>query len=401
MAAVAVVFGNWHYDRYKPLPSCHKDAEDISKGLGSGQFPREAIWVYYDADRNTILQAINRLSEAVRRGARFIWIHFSGHGIWHDDLYFVPSDARYFEAYISVSAILESLSKHETERCLHVITWDCCQTVLDHEDVPSSRSCRGKKGGKLEDLLRKINSFSQSASGHEIVVFCAGEQYCAVPDREDPTRSNPFSENVAKCLHLQNCKLGFFISEVTRMVQEETNGRQKTMVRHTSPGGYDDIITAATQADEICYSDHIKQDLERKGRGGQILLALHYLKRLSSPQDSDRFLIVCDGTIACGKTTFLDGLSRSQNMPGIQVFREPVAKHEKNSWWPFLKDFSHVKSAHTVIQLENVVLPASPRHRHEPKHTYHYGEEFFFLRACVLQGFALFGDIAKEFLGTL
>lgn len=253
--AVAAVIGIRHYDRHKPLPSCHKDAEEISKGLRSGQFPGEATEVYYDADRTTILQAINRLSEAVRSGARFTWFHFSGHGIWYqDDLHLVPSDSRYFEANVPFSSILESLSKHETQGCLHIITLDCCQTLRDHTDVSSSTSCRGKMGGKRGELWKRIYSFSPSASRHEVVVFFACEKCCAVPDREDPTRSNPFSENVAKQLHLPNCKLGYFIGEVTQTVTQETNKCQVPTLCHLGPGpkSSDRIITTATQADEVC-----------------------------------------------------------------------------------------------------------------------------------------------------
>ena len=200
--AVAAVIGIRHYDRHRSLPSCHKDAEEICKGLRSGQFPGEAAKVYYDADRTTILQAINRLSEAVRSGARFTWFHYSGHGIWYqDDLHLVPSDSRYFEANVPFSSILESLSKHETQGCVHIITLDCCQTLPERENV--HRGVRG--GGRNDELFKKLYNFSPSASGHEVVVFGACEKLCAVPDREDPTRSNPFSGHIAKCLHQENC----------------------------------------------------------------------------------------------------------------------------------------------------------------------------------------------------
>lgn len=53
------------------------------------------------------------------------------------------------------------------------------------------------------------------------------------------------------------------------------------------------------------------------------------------------FLIVCDGIIGCGKTTFLDELSRSMplGLPEVQIFREPVAEDAENTWWPLLADF--------------------------------------------------------------
>ena len=241
--AVAAVIGIRHYDRHRSLPSCHKDAEEICKGLRSGQFPGEAVEVYYDADRTTILQAINRLSEAVRSGARFTWFHYSGHGIWYqDDLHLVPSDSRYFEANVPFSSILESLSKHETQGCVHIITLDCCQTLPERENV--HRGVRG--GGRNDELFKKLYNFSPSASGHEVVVFGACEKLCAVPDREDPTRSNPFSGHIAKCLHQENCKLKDFIGRVSRLVLTETQCMQRPTICHLSPKSYGAIITAAT-----------------------------------------------------------------------------------------------------------------------------------------------------------
>ena len=256
MAVVAVVIGNWHYNRHKPLPSCHKDAEEISKGLRSGHFPGEATNVYYDADRNTIAQAINRLSEAVRRGARSTWFHFSGHGLWQDDdLHLVSSDSCSVPV---VSSIFESFTTHQTQGCLHIITLDCCQTLPDHKDVHSysTSCCRGKMGGKKVELWKRLYRFSPSASGHEVVVFFACEKYCAVPDRGDPTRSNPFSGNVAKQLHLPNCKLlGIFdFGEVTRAVFKEMGEVQQPTLLHrgAGPNSFFRIFIPATQADELC-----------------------------------------------------------------------------------------------------------------------------------------------------
>eukprot|EP00435_Cladocopium_sp_Y103_P069416 s24_g33.t1 len=370
-SAVAAVIGIRHYESHKPLPSCHKDAEVIATGLRSGQFPGEATWVYYDATRVTILQAINRLSEAVRSGARFTWFHYSGHGIWYqDDLHFVPSNSRYFEANVPFSSILESLTKHETQGCLHIMTLDCCQTLPERENVHNNSSSCDRGGGSRDKLFKKLYNFSQSASGHEVVVFCAGEKLCAVKDREDPTRSNPFSGHIAHFLHQKNCKLYDFIKKVNGLVQQETKSDQKPTVYHLSPESYDRIVTAATEADEIWCCDQIMQDLQRKGRAGQMHLALDYIsRRLSSPRDSDRCLVVCDGTIGCGKTSFLNGLCRSQHWGQIRICREPVPKSAKKSWWPKLTKFYQAMSTtglrqsphEAVMELANAIL----EHHHD------------------------------------
>eukprot|EP00435_Cladocopium_sp_Y103_P068086 s24_g31.t1 len=353
MAAVAVVIGNRHYARHPALHSCHKDAEDISEGLRFGQFPGEATEVHYDADRNTIHQAINRLSEAVRRGAHSTWFHFSGHGVCQDDdLHLVSSDS----CYVPVSFILESLSKHETQGCFHMITLDCCQTLPDHKDVPgySTSSCRGKMGGKKGELWKRIYPFSPSARGHELVVFFACEKCCAVPDRED----SPFSKNVAKQLHLPNCQLGYFTAEVRSTVYEETDGLQQPAVCHlgASPTSPFRIITAVTPADEVCINIEDKiQKLKAKGLLGPALLTLD-----NTPRENDPFLLVFDGNIGCGKSTLLANLSMSLRMAGMKICPEPVPEHETKTWWHLLDRFYYaIRTGQSideaVIELENAI----------------------------------------------
>ena len=72
------------------------------------------------------------------------------------------------------------------------------------------------------------------------------------------------------------------------------------------------------------------------------------------------FLIVCDGNISCGKTTFLDEIGNSQHLPSdVQIFREPVAKNVAHSWWSllekFYKDMKNGKGPAAVIALENAI----------------------------------------------
>jgi len=72
------------------------------------------------------------------------------------------------------------------------------------------------------------------------------------------------------------------------------------------------------------------------------------------------FLIVCDGNISCGKTTFLDEIGNSQHVPSdVQIFREPVAKNVAHSWWSllekFYKDMKNGKGPAAVIALENAI----------------------------------------------
>ena len=73
-------------------------------------------------------------------------------------------------------------------------------------------------------------------------------------------------------------------------------------------------------------------------------------------------LIVCDGNIGCGKTTFLNEIGSSQHLPeDVQIFREPVAKHAQDSWWSLLEKFYHdlkkgpPHATTAVIDLENAI----------------------------------------------
>lgn len=83
----------------------------------------------------------------------------------------------------------------------------------------------------------------------------------------------------------------------------------------------------------------------------------HYTANLGKQR---HFLIVCDGNIGCGKTTFLDEIGNSQHLPSdVQIFREPVAKNVAHSWWSllekFYKDMKHGKGPAAVIELENAI----------------------------------------------
>ena len=55
-------------------------------------------------------------------------------------------------------------------------------------------------------------------------------------------------------------------------------------------------------------------------------------------KDLERVLIVCDGTIACGKTSFLDQIEKILPQ-GVRVKREPVDPDCENSWWNPLAKF--------------------------------------------------------------
>ena len=71
-------------------------------------------------------------------------------------------------------------------------------------------------------------------------------------------------------------------------------------------------------------------------------------------------LIVCDGNIGCGKTTFLNEIGNSQHLPkDVQIFREPVAQHAQDSWWSLLERFYHDmkngQGTRAAIELENAI----------------------------------------------
>ena len=72
------------------------------------------------------------------------------------------------------------------------------------------------------------------------------------------------------------------------------------------------------------------------------------------------FLIVCDGNIGCGKTTFLNEIHNSQHLPSdVHIYREPVAKNVPKSWWSLLEKFyedkKNGKGPAAVIELENAI----------------------------------------------
>jgi hypothetical protein len=175
---------------------------------------------------------------------------------------------------------------------------------------------------------------SQSASGHEIFIFHACEKHCAVLDGENPKRSNPFSGTLARLLKEEDLTLSYVVSQVTSTVEKETTDGQRPTVHHTSPiGGNNRVITAKTR--DKSTSASFEEKLKKLSE--DFLLRIQQLQ----PRQMNHFLIVCDGIIGCGKTTFLDELSRSMPLgpPEVQIFREPVAEDADNTWWPLLEDF--------------------------------------------------------------
>ena len=332
----AVVIGNRRYLNHQELLSCHKDAEEMATALRKGQFPGRATLELYDATRRGIFRAIDRLAHAVRTGATFTWFHFSGHGVWYNgSLCLVPSDADRKEDYIPVDSIVESLRKLVTHRCLHLITLDCCQTSSEDDSTRASSSfCSRGTCTNRERLWKKLNKLSQSASGHEIFIFHACEKHCAVLDGENPKRSNPFSGTLARLLKEEDLTLSYVVSQVTSTVEKETTDGQRPTVHHTSPiGGNNRVITAKTR--DKSTSASFEEKLKKLSE--DFLLRIQQLQ----PRQMNHFLIVCDGIIGCGKTTFLDELSRSMPLgpPEVQIFREPVAEDADNTWWPLLEDF--------------------------------------------------------------
>lgn len=333
----AVVIGNRGYLNHQELLSCHKDAEEMAKALREGQFPGRATLELRDATRREIFQAIDRLTQAARTGATFTWFHFSGHGVcYNDHLCLVPSDSARNEDNIPIHSIVASLRKCVSQRCLHMITLDCCQ--ISSEDDPTTASSsfrfRGANREKNEIIRRKLNKLSLSARGHEVCIFYACEKFCAVLDGEDPECSNPFSRTLARFLHEKDLSLWYVISQVTSAVEQETEGSQVTTIEHISPiGGSGRVITATTRTK----STSVSFEEESKRLSEDFLLWIQQLQ----PLPMNHFLIVCDGIIGCGKTTFLDELSRSMPLgpPEVQIFREPVAEDADNTWWQLLEDF--------------------------------------------------------------
>ena len=354
--AVAVVIGNAKYDgNYTTLPSCHKDAEEMAAALQSGQFPGRATTKHLDSTREEIFCAIDWLGQAVQNGATFTWFHFSGHGVWDlDRLHIVPSDSKRKEDNIPVDSIAEALQKHVSRECFHVITLDCCQIpIVCHTTTSSSSSScsRGgcKHGGYALLARRKLNHLSLSPPGHEIFIFHACEKHCAVFE------SSPFSGALARWLQEKNLTIGRLASKVTTEVLKETGHEQRPNCQHTIPRNPDYIVTGKgplTQKNEI-----LCQTVQK---------ALEKIADLINPSQSLQqacscFLIVCDGIIGCGKTTFLDKISTCPNWPRdiVEIFREPVARSCTKSWWRLLVEFYNALntsgSVEAVIRLEDTI----------------------------------------------
>ena len=135
---------------------------------------------------------------------------------------------------------------------------------------------------------------------------------------------------------------------------------QKANTSHTGPAHCNDMIVGKALAartrpflEKLLGQDHDEKDMVASLKS----FVEHYTANHGKPR---HFLIVCDGNIGCGKTTFLNEIGNSQDLPSdVQIFREPVAKNVANSWWSLLEKF-HLdmqvgKGPAAVIELENAI----------------------------------------------
>ena len=371
----ALIIGNNDY-RHPPhgkLDNCIKDAVSIADALKIGQFSDAEP--FENLDRNRMWEEIDNLSES---DSDFTWFHFSGHGaLCEGELHLVPVDSKRNADNIRLKSVLESVRRIRRDG-LHIFTLDMCQ-------LPSSQ--RGPTNSEAIEKILDLETGVCSSRGrldrklgvpdlpdHEVWVYTAGEDGFAVAD------NGFFSTAIA------NFAKGFDLGpeEMTKLVTDEvmcrSERKQRPDYRVEHPRKCRYIITRRSEASLRSESGMAEHELARLSGWGDE--DFHELRRAVEAEaasrstepgeylatgmgwtpswslqsrltpDSDRSgkcLIVLDGLIGCGKTTFLGKLreNSSGSLEEVQFVREPACKDDPDTWWYDLDNFYRVMKAGT------------------------------------------------------
>ncbi|CAE7949216.1 unnamed protein product [Symbiodinium sp. KB8] len=348
----AVVVGNNDY-RHAPhgkLDNCIPDAVRVATALKAGQFPDAKP--LENLDRASMFRAVESLSES-----DFTWFHFSGHGVLYEgEVYLVPVDSERNEDNIRLKSVLERVRKIERDG-LHIFTLDMCQLpssqrgpmtmeaierVLELE--PTSFNTRGRLSQILGVPERGRYKFS-----HEIWVYTAGETGFAVAD------NGYFSTAIARFAELLDLGPEYRVEHPRKYRYIITKRSEVSLQRGQAEH---ELAGLAAIEDERFYELRRAVEMEAARRCNQpgdycgigwtppwsLLQAGLSEDEGSKVTRAKQCLIILDGLIGCGKTTFLRKLQENHS-ENIRFVTEPVGKHEPDTWWSDLHDLYRVMRA--------------------------------------------------------
>ncbi|MFZ1814999.1 MAG: caspase family protein [Rhizobiaceae bacterium] len=200
----AVVIGNSTYS-FAPLANPGNDASDVAKALESAEFDVELV---LDADKDTMLGAVERLGEKLRRNGGVGLFFFAGHGVQvSGENYLVAlsddiADASELpDKALSASEIVSILSQAGNE--LNIIILDACR------DNPLTGGTSGLS--RIESSSSLFVSYSTSPGA--VALDGAG-------------RNSPYSRNLTLSLTTPGLNLEETFKRTLKGVYQDTAGKQ-------------------------------------------------------------------------------------------------------------------------------------------------------------------------------
>ena len=384
----ALVIGNNHYQHapHGELTGCVEDAQKITAALSSGLF--QDVTILTDAGRDEMWNKFDEVSNDEADCIDCTWVHFSGHGYSKQaEVYLVPVDSKRDMDDLKLSDLIELLFER-SGKGLHIFTLDMCQTqrgacTIEAVSEAIDNILAARFRGKLFDkMARRYNLCPPSWQKHELVVFSAVSLGYAVEDK------GLFSREIANYMETTiDGELLDMLIAVTEKVTRLSQGLQRPQGKfdnlyhryNITRRGHDNVISTEVARRNrssvchhsiswwICILQVLFQVLWPRSRWvrAQGCVALMLVVATARPNAhrlaawaafcepyvrqcfnfGARFttrrqygLIVLDGLIGCGKTTFLQALM--QNAPQeVCFFQEPVQQGVAGSWWTLLVAF--------------------------------------------------------------
>ncbi len=224
-ARVALIVGVSNYVHAPRLPNTLNDAQDMAEALKKVGFDVDLV---LDPDRNALEAAVRRLGQR-SVGAATSLFFYSGHALeYGGHNWLAPTTANFdtgrnvrFEA-LDMDSILEQTSDNAR---VTLVMLDACR------DNPFLSRLAGRS---REAATRGLARIESAASGMLIAFATAPGQVAA----DGTGRNSPFTSALLKQMRTPGLEIKTLMTNVTRDVVQETNGRQRPWQNSSLEGDF-------------------------------------------------------------------------------------------------------------------------------------------------------------------